>query len=144
MRTLFFIFFIIVTFLLIFKVNQLFKPKITAISYGISLIAVPILMLAGIYLLRLLNFNADKQFQEIYFAVLFTLMVIILLNLVVLFADAMTNKLLHFQETENTSSTDRNPVKFALDNKSGIKIIYRIVFFAGSILMFYGIWLGKK
>lgn len=144
MRTFFFIIFIIINFILIFKANQFFKPKTAAISYGISLAAVPILMLAGIYLLRMFNFHADQKFQDIYFAVLFTLIVMILLNLVVLFADAMTHKLMHFQETENTANTGKNPIRFALDNQSGIKVMYRIVFFAGSILMFYGIWLGKK
>ncbi len=144
MKTLFFMLFIIINFILIFKVNDSLKPKAAAISYGISLLAVPILMLAGIYLLRVVDFHADQHFQDIYFAVMFSLVVMILLNLVVISADAMTRKLFHFHETENTVNAGRNPIRFALENKSGINVMYKIAFFVGSILMFYGIWLGKK
>jgi len=143
MKTLFFILFIIINFLLIFKVNNLLKPKAAAVSYGISLVIVPVLMLAGIYLLRLLDFHADQQFQDIYFALMFSLVVMILLNLVVISAEAMIRKLFHFQETENAVNAAINPVRFALKNKSGIKAVNRAVFFVGSILIFYGIWLSN-
>ncbi|MCX2585650.1 hypothetical protein [Pedobacter sp. MR22-3] len=144
MKTLFFILCIIINFILIFKVNNLLKPKTAAISYAISLLIVPVLMLAGVYLLRLLDFQADQQFQDIYFAVMLSLVVMMLQNLVMISAEVMTRKLFHFQETENAVNTSRNLIRFALNNKSGIKLMYRTVFFVGSILMFYGIWLGKK
>ena len=144
MRTFFFILFIILNCILIFKVNQYFRPKTAAITYGISLVAIPLLMLAGIYVLRLLNFHADKQFQDIYFAVMLSFTVLLLLNLVVLLADVVAHKLIDFQETTNTANTDKNPVRFARGNQSGIQLMYRLFFFACSILMFYGIWLGKK
>lgn len=130
-------------FILIFKVNEVLKPKAAAISYGITLVIVPVLMIAGIYLLRVIDFRADQQFQDNYFAVLFSLVVMMLLNLVVVSADAMTRKLFHFQEAENTVNAVRNPVRFALENKPGIKVIYRTVFFVGSSVVFYGIWLSK-
>ena len=75
---------------------------------------------------------------------MFSLVVMKLQNLVLISAEAMTRKLFHFQETENAVNTSRNPVRFALNNKSGIKLMYRTAFFVGSILMFYGIWLDKK
>jgi len=144
MKNLFFILFIIIDFIFIFKVNDLLKPKAAAVSYGIGLVLVPVLMLEGIYLLRVFNFHADQQFQDIYFAVMLSLVVMILMNLVVIAADAMTRKLFHFQETENTVNAGRNPIRFAMANKPGIKVWYRTAFFVGSILMFYGIWLGSK
>lgn len=144
MKTLFFILFTLTNFLLIFKVNDLLKPKSAAICYGISLVAFPILMLAGIYLLRALDFHADQQFQDIYFGVMFSLAVMMMLNLIVISADAMHRKLFHFQETENTLNAGKNPIRFALENKPGIKMIYRTAFFVGSIFIFYGIWLSNK
>lgn len=144
MKIFFFILFIIINFILIFRVNQQFKPKTAAIAYGISFVVVPILMLAAAYLIRIFNFNADKEFQDLGIALVSTLMMMILLNLVLLFADAMVDKLLNFQETKNQMNTGRNPVLFGLNNRPGIKSFYRIAFFLGSILMFYGIWLGEK
>jgi len=144
MRTFLFIFFIIFNFCLIFKINQLFKPKTTAIAYGVSLIAVPLLSLAVAYVIKRIKGNITNDFQSIYIDIVTTLMIIIFLNLIVLLADSMVNKLLHFQETNNTANIGTNPVKFALHNKSGVQSFYKIAFFLGSILIFYGIWLGKK
>ena len=127
MKTLFFI--RSINFILIFKVNNLLKPKAAAISYAISLLIIPMLMLAGVYLLRLLDFHADQQFQDIYFSVMFSLVVMMLQNLVLISAEAMTSKLFHFKETESAVNTGRNPVRFALNNKSGIKLLYRTAFF---------------
>ena len=64
MKTLFFI--RSINFILIFKVNNLLKPKAAAISYAISLLIIPMLMLAGVYLLRILDLHADQQFKDIY------------------------------------------------------------------------------
>lgn len=144
MNIIFFIIFTITNFLLIFKVNQRFKPKVTAIAYGISFIVVPILMLASAYLLRIFKVANGNVAEQLYINVVFTLMVIIFLNLFLLLSDVMVNGLLNFQERHNTANINSNPIKFALNNKLNIKSFCRILFFLGSILGFYGIWLAKK
>jgi len=144
MRIIFFILFTITNFLLIFKVNPRFKPKVNAISYGISFIVVPILMLSSAYLLKILRVVMNKQSQQLFIDAFFTLMIIIFLNLFLLLADVMVNGLLNFHEKHNAENIDKNPIKLALNNKSGIKSFYRVMFFLGSVLGFYGIWLAKK
>lgn len=144
MNTFFFLLFTIINFLLVFKVNQLFEARNAFITYGVSLFAVPIIIFGIIYLLRLINFHADIDFKQNLIAIMSTIMMMILLNIVVLFSDVMTNKLLNFQEKNNTANINKNPVRFALDNKNTIKSFYKIFFFIASIVIFYGIWLGKK
>ncbi len=144
MNILFFIFFISINLILIFKVNDLLNVKIAFTSYGISLVAVPMLMLAGIYLLRFVEFHADIHFQDIYFDVMFSLVVLVLLNLIDISANIMMHKLFQFQEVGNRVDIVRNPTRLLLKNRQRIKVIYRIAFFMGSILMFYGIWLDEK
>jgi len=144
MRIIFFILFTITNFLLIFKVNPRFKPKVTAISYGISFIVVPIVMLSSAYLMNIFKVALSTESQQIYIDVVFNLMIIIFLNLFLLLADVMVNGLLNFHEKHNAANIGRNPIKFALDNKSNIKTFYRVAFFLGSVLGFYGIWLAKK
>ena len=144
MRVVFFILFTITNCLLIFKVNPRFKPKVVAISYSISFIVVPILMLSSAYLLKILKVVMNKQSQQLFIDAFFTLMIIIFLNLFLLLADLMVNGVLNFHEKHNAENIDRNPIKLALNNKSRIKSFYRVMFFLGSVLGFYGIWLAKK
>ena len=144
MRIIFFILFTITNFLLIFKVNPRFKPKVIAIAYGISFIVVPILMLSSAYLLNIFKVFMSEKSQKLYIDAFFTLMIIIFLNLFFLLADVMVNGALNFHEKHNAENIDKNPIKLALNNKSGIKSFYRLMFFFGSVLGFYGIWLAKK
>jgi len=144
MKIFLFIFFITLNSLLIFKVNPIYKPKTTAIAYGISFVAVPLLMLASAYLQVIFKISMSDAADQILINVVFSLMIVILMNLFILLSDVIVNTLLNFQEKHNGANLDRNPVKFALYNKEGVKSFYRIAFFLGSVLAYYGIWIAKK
>jgi hypothetical protein len=118
--------------------------KTLMIAYGISLVTVPWLMLGLAYLLNLLKIPFIIDSQDLFIDFVFALMVMILLNLGILMSDVIVNVLLNFQQKNNAENIGRSPIRFALENRSGIKFIYKVVFCLLSIMMFYAIWLAKK
>ena len=61
------------------------------------------------------------------------------------FLEVMFDKvLIGFHKKHNTDNLHKNPLKFVLNNSSKIKNGYKIVFFLGGFLIYYGVVYGSS
>lgn len=144
MKILICLFFAICCFMLIFFLNSGMSKKQGILLYGVSLVALPVLAVAVMLTMKISHIQPGHDFKFFFFAILMSLTTLVMINLIILAADFILSGLIGFQEKYNSEKLNRKPVSFAIKNQSHIMLFYRILFFLGSCLMFYGIWFDKK
>ncbi len=63
---------------------------------------------------------------------------------VLLFTEVILNNvLIRFHQVHNAQNLDKNPVKFVMNNADKIKTAFKLLFFVGGFLVYYGICFGS-
>ncbi|MBS7566755.1 hypothetical protein KHS38_20285 [Mucilaginibacter sp. Bleaf8] len=100
--------------------------------------------MAIILLIGVTKLPTGDIFEFFFFSSIFALLVVLMINLVNQFFFYMVDTVVSFHQKNNTANLDRQPVKFLVSNQDTLKRAATIIWFLGSALMLYGIWLGKK
>ena len=144
MKYLMFVLFAVVNLVIILKVpDGLAKLKVLkylGLAIPLTLVVATLIML----LLKVLNYTPELQFKNTFFSVLMSVLTILLLNCMIIIGVYMLDRMIGFHQVHNANNLDRFPVSFVSKNHINIKTGIKVLFFLGSLLMFYGIWLGKK
>jgi|GEM_PF-6191272 len=144
MNIFFCILFGIINFILVFRIPdgdaKLRYLKIYGWGIPISFAIAVLVML----LMKAMNMRPDEAVKGIFFGILMSVLTLLLLNIIVIGAGYLIEMLLKFQTNYNSANTARFPVHFVVKNKEGIMLTLKIVFLLGSLLMLYGVWIGKK
>lgn len=114
--------------------------KLYGIAIPVALVVAVLVMLA----IKALGIRPGEGTRELFFQILMSVLAILLMNVMTLVADYLIDLLLKFQIDNNAQNIDRFPVRFWAKHKTTIKSAVRILFFLGTVLMLYGLWLGKK
>jgi hypothetical protein len=150
MKILFFLVFIGLSFIMIYKNPYLIDKKKIAFYYGIGILIGFLFLIisasCSYYFQRTNNFTAlnifDNYILKISWSVLTIFFVAFFVNIVV---EYIISFILGFHQKYNEVNLDRNPLKFVKENKNSILIFIKLIFFLfGQCLPLYGIWFGKN
>lgn len=150
MNVVFYLIFVIVFFLCIFKMPNYFTNKKLLIIYGISLISSFLIYILTPFLAyfysKLNNESINTVFlKQISTQLLMSFLVFFFINIfILLFVDNIIEYMISFHKKYNSENIDNNPVKFITEHETKIKLVFRIFFMLGSMLMLYGVWFGKN
>lgn len=145
MLILLYIFFVVSFGFLLFKLPQI-RPinkvlKILGIGLGISFV----LLNVGYIIFLILSTNNYKLlvYQHRVITVLLGFLVLFFFSFfVLLFVEKGINNIIKFHQKHNAQNLDKNPIKFVVNNVEKIKLVYKIVFFLGGFIIFYGVCFG--
>ncbi len=149
MKIIFLVFFIMLSFFLMFKSSETFEKKKIIIFCGVGIGLTILLFIIspaivyGVSKMVSVDINSiDKILKSLFLSFL----CLFFLNLFVfLVVENIINFLTGFHQNNNQANLGRNPVRFAVENRSKILTIAKIVFFVlGQCLPFYGIWIGSN
>jgi hypothetical protein len=107
---------------------------------------VPVILIVSILpmVIRwLLHISSGQVFRFYFLSIVFSLIIICLTNFANQVFFYMLDEVLSFHRQNNTANLNRQPIKFFIEHQSGLRLTSTIVWFLGSSLMLYGIWLGK-
>jgi len=118
--------------------------KKTLLVYGIGYIASYFFPLPVIFVYRMLGkTEALEGLREFYMSFITSSTCFCMLTLdALLLVPALVRFIGRFHEDFNSENLHREPVKSFLENESAIVTAFSYVIFAGSLLVFYGAWLG--
>ena len=148
LKLILYIAFILAHGFLLYKLPLLYPRKKLFQILGIGLAASFMLLILGFCLLLLIRINNPNidiyESQTINFFMgiisLFFFSLFIHFFLEVIFDKV----LIGFHKKHNTDNLDKNPLKFFLNNSNKIKNAYKIVFFLGGFLIYYGVVYGSN
>lgn len=130
-------------FLVFMRVEPSARPAMFKI-YGLALPATFLLAILFMLILKLTGYRPDEDFKKVFLNTVTSLLVIILINLAVLFAGYLVDRLVKFHVDHNAANIKSFPVRFVMQNRDGIVIIYKLLFLFGSAMGFYGLWVAKR
>jgi hypothetical protein len=93
---------------------------------------------------RVLGFIPAAGFFDIFMAAFMSFMIIAMINIFNQLFYYMLDAVNSFHQKNNAGNLNRQPIKFFIDNQTMLKRAASIIWFLGSALMLYGVWLGKK
>ncbi|WP_294824969.1 hypothetical protein [uncultured Flavobacterium sp.] len=144
MKIAFYIIFAIITLLVMLRIpDGPAKLKyIKLLAWGVpATLAVAILAMLTV---KVLGIRPDEDFKEIFFGIVLSTLAVLLINGMLIGADYIIDFQLKFHSAHNAANSSRYPIRFLVKNERLIRIVVRITFFLGSLLMFYGVWLKNK
>jgi len=144
MNIIFFILFGTVNLILLFRIPDADAKLRYLKIYGWGIPITFAIAVLAMLLMKAMNMRPDEAVKGIFFGILMSVLTLLLLNIMVIGAGYLIEVLLKFQTNHNSANTSRFPVQFVVKNKEGIMLTLKIVFFLSSLLMLYGVWLGKK
>ncbi|TCD11009.1 hypothetical protein EZ449_05780 [Pedobacter frigidisoli] len=80
--------------------------------------------------------------SEALISAMMSLIVISLINFVNQFFSYIVDLVVKFHQRNNAANLASQPIKFFVDNQTMLKRVATLIWFFGSGLMLYGIWLG--
>jgi len=144
MKIIFYLAFAAINLLLILRIpDGAAKMKyLKFLGWGIPITFVTaiLVMLA----MKIIGMRPDDPFKNIFFGIILSILTILLTNIIIIAADHIIDMQLKFHTTCNAVNSDRFPVRFLVKNEQVIRNGVRVIFFLGSLLMLYGIWLRKR
>jgi len=136
--------FIIANFWLLFVFTTKFE-RANVIKVAIALVpALFLLAVVVMLLMKVAGLRPDENVKNIFFSTLMALVVLVMINLFNQLFFYMLDTVLAFHQKNNSANLERQPLKFFIENQMNIKRAATIIWFLGSTIMFYGIWLGDK
>ncbi|MBC6112787.1 hypothetical protein H7U22_20380 [Pedobacter sp. CCM 8938] len=94
------------------------------------------------FALKLLHIQMNFVTSETLISAMMSLIVISLINFVNQFFSYIVDLVVTFHQKKNAANLGRHPIKFFVDNQIMLKRVTTLIWFFGSALMLYGIWLG--
>lgn len=143
MSVIFFVLFIVLNYLLIFKFAEQLKQKRIKIGLIISYF-----ILLGIALAVHTWFLENQIFsttaRSIIFRSYLSIMISIALSFVNRIFPALTSYIIGFHREYNTANINRQPIKFLIENQRNIITVSSCMILAGAVLAMYGVWFNVK
>jgi hypothetical protein len=117
-------------------------------AYLIKLFAgcVPVVMVLFVItalVIKLLGFHPDLVFKFYIISIMMSLIAVCLINFVNQVFHGMVRQVIQFHQQHNAANVHRQPIKFFVDNQHTIMRVATVIWFLGSALMLYGVWLGQ-
>lgn len=114
--------------------------KLLGWGIPITFVTAVLIMLA----MKATGMRPDESFRTIFFAIVLSILAVLLMNIIIIAADYIIDIQLKFHATHNAANSSRYPVRFLVKNEQAIRNGIRIIFFLGSLLVLYGVWFRKK
>lgn len=105
-------------------------PIIIAFFFGIG------------FALKMLHIRMNFVASQALISAMMSLIVISMINFADQLFSYILDSVIKFHETNNAANLGRQPIKFFIDNQVHLKQAASAIWFLGSVLMLYGIWLG--
>lgn len=112
--------------------------------YSIGIPVTFLLAVLAMLLMKAGSMRPDESVKAIFMAVLMSILMILLMNIIVIASSYLVDFLLKFHTSQNAANADRFPVSFLSQNQTTVKNVFKWLFFSGSLLMLYGLWVAKK
>jgi hypothetical protein len=144
MKYLMFLLFAAINLILVLKIpegqDKLKMLKLTGLAIPVSLILAILVMLV----IKAIGLVPGEQTKNMFFSVLMSVLTALVQVSIIIIGMFMIEKMLGFHQVYNSQNTDRLPVEFVVRNQQLIIYILKSLFFAGSLIMLYGLWVDKK
>jgi len=106
-------------------------------------IPVTIVLIFGLgFLFKLLRIPMTYHIGQILISAMMSLIVIAMINFANQLFSYMVDLVVAFHQKNNVANIGRQPIKFFIVNQVVLKQGATVIWFLGSALMLYGIWLG--
>lgn len=144
MKIIFFIIFAAINLALVLKSPEGAAKLKYLKFYGLGIPATFVLAVVVMLLMKAMNMRPDESLKNLFMALLMSILMVLMLNIMVIASSYLVDFLLKFQTSQNAANAGRFPVSFVSRNQDTIKQVFKWLFFSGSLLMLYGLWLAKK
>lgn len=149
MKLIVYFLFVLVFGFLLFRLPLLYQKKKLFQILGIGFACSFLLLIVGYFCFLMyaakMNSNLmlyERQVINIFMGVISLFFFSLLIHL---FTEIILEKiLLGFHQQYNTANLDKNPIKFVLENRNKIKNGFKIIFFLGGFLIYYGVVYGSN
>jgi hypothetical protein len=111
------------------------------------LAGVPVVMVSFVVFaltIRLLGLHPNYVFKFYALSILMSLVALCMINFINPVFHYMVQHVLEFHQQHNAANLHRQPIKFFTDNQHTIMGVATVIWFLGSALMLYGVWLGER
>lgn len=148
MKLIVYFLFVLVFGFLLFRLPLLYQKKKLFQILGIGFACSFLLLIVGYFCFLMyaakMNSNLmlyERQVINIFMGVISLFFFSLIIHL---FTEIILEKiLLGFHQQYNTANLDKNPIKFVLENRNKIKNGFKIIFFLGGFLIYYGVVYGS-
>jgi hypothetical protein len=113
----------------------------------LSIWAIPVIIVASIVvalIIKLFGFTLNYAAGNAFIAAVLSVIIISVINLFNQLFHFMVDSVVGFHQKNNAANLNRQPVKFFVSNQTTFKRVATVIWFLGSALMLYGLWLGPK
>lgn len=149
MKLIVYFLFVLVFGFLLFRLPLLYQKKKLFQILGIGFACSFLLLIVGYFCFLMyaakMNSNLmlyERQVINIFMGVISLFFFSLIIHL---FTEIILEKiLLGFHQQYNTANLDKNPIKFVLENRNKIKNGFKIIFFLGGFLIYYGVVYGSN
>lgn len=108
-----------------------------------AMIPVVIIIFFGIgFVLKLAHIQMNFITSQALISAMMSLIVISIINFTNQFFSYMVDSIIEFHQKNNANNLGKQPIKFFIDHQIKLKQVTSVIWFLGSVLMLYGIWLG--
>ncbi|MFC3365331.1 hypothetical protein ACFOG5_19325 [Pedobacter fastidiosus] len=129
-------------FYLLFSFSKKFERQYLLKLFPAMIPIVIVLFFGFGFALKLLHIQMNFVTSETLISAMMSLIVISLINFVNQFFSYIVDLVVTFHQKKNAANLGRHPIKFFVDNQIMLKRVTTLIWFFGSALMLYGIWLG--
>lgn len=149
MKIVIYLLFVMAFGFILFRLPVLFQKNKLFQLLGIGLVCSFIFLIVGYFCFLLYTAKMNPNFMVYERQIINIFMGIISLFFFSLFILLFTeiifeNLLLRFHQQYNTANLGKNPIKFVLENSLKIKDGFKILFFLGGFIIYYGVVYGSK
>ncbi|MFZ4930958.1 hypothetical protein [Chryseobacterium sp. Mn2064] len=147
MKILLYVTFIVLYGFLLFKLPTLYSKRKVLIITGVGIIAGFMFLMIAYFVFLMYASQYDnslrvyeKQFLNLCMGIIslffFSFFVLFFVDTI------LENVLIRFHQANNSQNIDRNPIKFVINNVDNIKLGFKLIFFLGGFIIYYGVCFG--
>lgn len=112
--------------------------------YGLAIPSTFLMAILVIFAIKLSGIYPSVQIKTVFFAILISVLAIILANAMVIIGNYMIEFMLNFHERNGTVLKNRPQVSFVIRNRQSIQYVLKAFFFLATLWGLYGLWFGKR
>ena len=130
-------------FYILFVLSKKFdRPLLLKVFPALVPIVLIVWLLIG-FVMWLMHVHLSLNSRELFISIVMSIVIILLNNFANQVFLFMVDSIINFHQKNNINNISKQPIKFIIVNQSNIKAAATTLWFLGSVLMLYGIWLGK-
>jgi len=143
MRILIWLLLAALNFYILFVLSKKFdRPLLLKVFPALVPIVLIVWLLIG-FVMWLMHVHLSLNSRELFISIVMSIVIILLNNFANQVFLFMVDSIINFHQKNNINNISKQPIKFIIVNQSNIKAAATTLWFLGSVLMLYGIWLGK-